>query len=537
MADGLLPVAPEKKGWPPQSNKETRPAERDVPARAGTPLFLQRAPGQAPATGTDVGQASTDVPPESAAESPLYDTVYQEFWSLVAGLAMANQQAPTVTRQTWGEQLGRELGELGGPGERSDAELAQLLTRAQGYRAQIKKFNEDAQLYWGDLIEQARWELERLEGRDDPADVKAREVLAREFAATEKRVDDVGDFLVREDLTQLEYMLENRTHLERGLQMAQRMADLDTPEEPDTGGQDPGFILSVVLCYLGIPPSLWKTVTEELLQAVWEEYRETYDEAAAQEKFRSYRRAFYAYSPFKILKLVLTFAVQGKIGIIPVRSEAARRLQAQIMKRLMAYGATEAGIKAVEAVLRKALLIVELAFLGGCMLLAFAEKLGQAVLALIEGMVKGIEITMEFGRIMGGLGRGILEQIFLQPLLVARATLDPANWQLSTVTPGLARDLQEFGRAIWQEIEGDDLDTLLAKQDLAIEDYPLDRALLQRVVDGINADMAAWGSGQQLTLEEVSAMTPLALVRFLHSQKLLTFVAHPETIADELLGR
>ncbi|OUC08210.1 hypothetical protein RY27_10345, partial [Litorilinea aerophila] len=251
----------------------------------------------------------------------------------------------------------------------------------------------------------------------------------------------------------------------------------------------------------------------------------------------SYRRAFYAYSPFKILKLVLTFAVQGKIGIIPVRSEAARRLQAQIMKRLMAYGATEAGIKAVEAVLRKALLIVELAFLGGCMLLAFAEKLGQAVLALIEGMVKGIEITMEFGRIMGGLGRGILEQIFLQPLLVARATLDPANWQLSTVTPGLARDLQEFGRAIWQEIEGDDLDTLLAKQDLAIEDYPLDRALLQRVVDGINADMAAWGSGQQLTLEEVSAMTPLALVRFLHSQKLLTFVAHPETIADELLGR
>ncbi|OUC05093.1 hypothetical protein RY27_29375, partial [Litorilinea aerophila] len=257
MADGLLPVAPEKKGWPPQSNKETRPAERDVPARAGTPLFLQRAPGQAPATGTDVGQASTDVPPESAAESPLYDTVYQEFWSLVAGLAMANQQAPTVTRQTWGEQLGRELGELGGPGERSDAELAQLLTRAQGYRAQIKKFNEDAQLYWGDLIEQARWELERLEGRDDPADVKAREVLAREFAATEKRVDDVGDFLVREDLTQLEYMLENRTHLERGLQMAQRMADLDTPEEPDTGGQDAGFILSVVLCYLGIPPSLW----------------------------------------------------------------------------------------------------------------------------------------------------------------------------------------------------------------------------------------------------------------------------------------
>lgn len=107
---------------------------------------------------------------------------------------------------------------------------------------------------------------------------------------------------------------------------------------PQIVGQDPGLLLCFILCEIGVPPSLWRTITQQVLEACWEEYRDRHGALVAQARFRRLQLAFMSYSPLLTAKFVLSFVVQGKIGPITVRVAAAPALRESLRQMLLRRG-------------------------------------------------------------------------------------------------------------------------------------------------------------------------------------------------------
>lgn len=214
-----------------------RPHERKgrgpVPAPATSPpqvqqvLALQQAAGnqaavaafaaRAPLTRTPVLQrADADTVTESAVWSELVD----EFFEYTTSMALTNVSYPTVERTRWNEAFTKLWSEAGAPGSRTDAELLELKQAFIRLQDLFVDSGTAANDLWIDLDQQCQEELQDLAGSILLEDVAAAEALSDLYAKTSQRVDMVGEHLVPEDLVALHHMLENGTHVARGMEKA-----------------------------------------------------------------------------------------------------------------------------------------------------------------------------------------------------------------------------------------------------------------------------------------------------------------------------
>ncbi len=67
-------------------------------------------------------------------------------------------------------------------------------------------------------------------------------------------------------------LAERRDNLE-GTQTSTQQAE--RASRVDSRIDDPDFLLCLALCYLGLPPGIWRTAVNMVLEAVSAEYRET----------------------------------------------------------------------------------------------------------------------------------------------------------------------------------------------------------------------------------------------------------------------
>lgn len=137
--------------------------------------------------------------------------VNDAFDRLVSALAHINQRDPTVTRAKWNEELESHWGQIGAPGEKSDTQLEALLIPLRTIERRIQDESRLARQTWGSLIAQYRAEKARL-ADDASVGPKATVFLQQRFDETVRRVVLAEEYLVIEDLTGLQSMLQNSTH-------------------------------------------------------------------------------------------------------------------------------------------------------------------------------------------------------------------------------------------------------------------------------------------------------------------------------------
>lgn len=311
----------------------------------------------------------------------------------------------------------------------------------------------------------------------------------------------------------------------------------ETNESPLIEGHDPGFLVCLALCELGIPPAVWRTITRSFLEAVWEEFRQHYGEAKASSEFQAFQTAFKLYSPLRTMKTVLVFLTEGKIGFITVRSTGAQALRRRLVERLIARGATEAGIRTAAQIVRRVAVAIEVAIAAGCTLYCGAEAYARTIVEVIDAVAEGIAEAANVLSAVGQAGQSLLSQVFLRPVLVAHATVDPENWILDQLPGSLGTDLRVLSAYLWYRLEPQNHDLFVANITRPLNSYSVPYALAQSISAGISqVSSARTGMDITFTADHVLSLTPLAFAQMLHDWRVLRFRKDPERIADEALG-
>ena len=302
-------------------------------------------------------------------------------------------------------------------------------------------------------------------------------------------------------------------------------------------GEDPGFLLCLALCELGIPPAVWRTITRLFLEAVWEEYRQQYTEAQAIFEFRTFRTAFRLYSPLRVAKLILTFIVQSKIGLIPVRAAAAQAIRTRLETMLLARGATTVGIQAAEQIVRRVAVMIEIAIAAGCLAYCGGTAYARALIEMTDAFVVGVADTMNVLGVIGEAGRQIVTWIIVRPMLVARSSVDPTNWDLSALPARTRADLGVLGAYLWARLQPDNPDQFATNVTRPLRSYTIPPALISDIVGAMSQTASArTGFTIEFTPDLMLGLTPLTFIQLLHDWRLLRFRRDPEQVADAALS-
>ncbi len=311
---------------------------------------------------------------------------------------------------------------------------------------------------------------------------------------------------------------------------------------PEIVGQDPDLLLCFILCELGVPPAIWRDITGQVLQAVWEEYRGTYSRAQASVAFQRFQLAFKAYSPIRVAKFVLTFIVQGKLGLIPIRTAGARALQRSLEARLIARGATSAGIIAAEQIARKVALVIEIAIAAGCAAycgtLAYARTLLVLADMTAQGIVTFAEGLETAGEIIGSIAGGLATELIVRPIFYSLALLDVYNWNLSGMPSTTRADTLVIGWFLSTQINGTDMDTLLTQLSRPINSYSQDFQDLVFMTMNTIAEERQELDEEPLpyTARQMLRESPVQFIRLLNDEGYLLFNQDPEEVADAMIS-
>ncbi len=304
----------------------------------------------------------------------------------------------------------------------------------------------------------------------------------------------------------------------------------------ETSVDDPNFLVCMGLCYLGLPPSILKTVVELFLRAAFETYRSAYGRVRAVPEFRGYRRKFLAYSLLRMLRHVLTFAVHGEIrglGLeIPVKSPAARALRERMLAFLAARITSGARLAVAEHILRKAMFAIELAVVAGCGMYCGGRALAGMIISATEAVASAVVATANLLSALGRIPQAILAGVFVRPLLVARATVDPDNWDLGPLPRRARADVKVLGLYLWSSLKPDNPDDFVTNIGKPLSAYRIPPALIRDIARAMTEAWSQRTLSIVFTPEVILQMTPLTFVHLLRDYKLLKFRQDPERIAD-----
>lgn len=139
---------------------------------------------------------------------------------------------------------------------------------------------------------------------------------------------------------------------------------------------------------------------------------------------------------------------------------------------------------------------------------------------------------------LGKLGRTAGEQLFVRPVLVARATVDPANWDLGPLARQPRDDLAVVGAYLWSKLRPDDLNAFAAHITEPLSRHAIPRSLLESICRGASAAASqATGWTIELRPNDLLDLNPVVFVQTLHDWKALRYRTDPRTTADAQLAK
>ena len=176
-------------------------AQQQVPGNvAGNKLLRQAAPARPPASATE------------------YDALYDEMWKLI------RQVAPLVNKPELGGELNALLAELGGPGEKSGEQLADLRARLEQFKADREKAYQEVMGWWPELTADYKKEDSRLAQSAEASDRRARTLLRESYSGAQQELKKAGRLADVYDVMPFADELYTERHLERAWEIELRQS-------------------------------------------------------------------------------------------------------------------------------------------------------------------------------------------------------------------------------------------------------------------------------------------------------------------------
>ena len=348
-------------------------------------------------------------------------------------------------------------------------------------------------------------------GRYAPGSAEGRRLLAHELAHTVQQ-DAAGTGLAP---------------------LIRRQGDpAEAGKSADDRANDPNFLLCLALCELGIPPSLWRTVVNDILGAVSQEYRDRLGDLRGSQEFKSFRAAFTVMSTFNKLKLVIGFLGESRVGVLTIERPAAQAIRRALLARLAERGLQSATLEVASQILRKVAIAIEAAIAAGCTAYCGGVALANT---LIDFSSAAVEALASFTDVASRFGTGLVQAI-TRPVLVAQASMDPANWNLSALPSRSRAHMQAIGLAFRLAFTPENFAASMARP---LNSYNISQILAELAQD-INVTLQARGGFVQVvtfTADFIGGLTPLQFVDILRDYKLLSFIQDPGVLADRQLAQ
>jgi hypothetical protein len=297
---------------------------------------------------------------------------------------------------------------------------------------------------------------------------------------------------------------------------------------------DENFLLCVALCYLGLPPSIWRTITNCFLEAVSAEYREQHGAEKGSQEFEEFKALFQTWSTFNKFKTLANFlAGEGIVGKLALKSAGAVAVRARILELLVRLGVKSGTIAGASQILRKVNIYLELAWLSGCAGYCGSMAYANAVLSFAAVVGEALSKYIDVANAAGQALQAGIAAAFFRPVVVSRAMLDPSNWD----TTPMGKDalmLTLLGNAVWPKLNAKDPEAFLANLIKPMSSFGFSPSVLSDVAAAMTRAYNARG-GFQVTFTPtlIMDMTPIAFVQFLKDWRLLRFNKDPQQIADE----
>jgi hypothetical protein len=314
------------------------------------------------------------------------------------------------------------------------------------------------------------------------------------------------------------------------------MADETLSDEVDSRVNDPNFLLCLALSYLGLPPGLWRMAVNSFLQAVSEEYKQRYGAQRGSKEFKVWENGFRAWSSYNKFKVVIVFLGESKIGPILISNATAKAIRKRVLVRLAAYGVKEAAILGASQIIRKVTIYLEIAWITGCATFcasaAAIKQIEEFTLAAASALVmfqKGVKVFVD----------AIVTEIIARPFLIARAMLDPSNWDTSPMQSG-APLLQRFGNSLWSQVNSKVPDVFISNLSKSLREFSIPRNSIDQIAAAMTSTVNARGGMNEAITFQTSELLnthPLSFVQLLKDWRLLNFRSDPEKVANVALGR
>jgi hypothetical protein len=188
--------------------------QRTAGNRAVVGLLRQPAPGQAPAP-----DPTANAPGEQG--SPSFESLSHRLWEIEKQLVELNATAPVVgERLDLSAQIQGWLAELGTPGERSEAQIADLSRRVDEFEKQRATDRVDVAGWWKELTADYEEEQQRLGKSKERSDVIASGLLKDSYTRAGERMLISGRFAWPSDVTPFAADLYERHHIQKGWEQA-----------------------------------------------------------------------------------------------------------------------------------------------------------------------------------------------------------------------------------------------------------------------------------------------------------------------------
>ena len=188
--------------------------QRTAGNRAAVGLLRQPAPSQAP------GPDPAAVAPGERG-SPTFEAISHRLWGLVTQLVELNATGVVAgERLKLSAQVQAWLADLGAPGERSEAQIADLSRRVDEFEKQRAADHDDVAGWWKELTAAYEEEQQRLGKSKERSDQIASGLLRESYTRAGQRMLVSGRFAWPYDVIPFAADLYQRHHIQKGWEQA-----------------------------------------------------------------------------------------------------------------------------------------------------------------------------------------------------------------------------------------------------------------------------------------------------------------------------
>lgn len=305
-------------------------------------------------------------------------------------------------------------------------------------------------------------------------------------------------------------------------------------------------LVCLIVCFLGIPPQTFKNIVANFVAAINEVVAISLSNALSKEEVQRFReekkRIFQGASVISTLNLLMKFLVTGKILNIPVtKIPQVKKLRMQALRSAIKF-TSAASLRTAAKYAARANLAVNLLFAAECLVACNDEGIKKAINDVLNLVVSDLA---SFAKEAEGIGFGLItafeQEIIYRDIYEFTATIDPDNWDQSTILPeaeGATNTLEDVYidlQETFDKLEDKPLEfKRLSRR--PIRELGVDRSKIEQITALVNEFLEDDPENALffVTEEELEA-NPKLFLNNMFDALLIDFVEDPEDIADRFI--